>query len=254
MSYRRFMRHPEAVAFLAMLAAACGTPSGAAADTIEADAGLTMPVARAAHSAVALPDGRVLLIGGCVRESCEVGPESSTVDVFDPGSKRFEPAGKMLGPRVGTTAATLPGGRVLIAGRWAGSTVIGSTEIFDPAAGSSRAGPDLSSPKADMAVATLRDGRVLLAGGYDGRSAVGEIELFDPRDNSLKRIGSLTIARAGAGAAVLPDGRVLVVGGRVDGASGPRATPTAEIIDPATGASRQTGSLADARYKHAVVA
>ena len=37
-----------------------------------------MPVARAAHSAVAVADGRVLLIGGCVRESCEAGPDSST--------------------------------------------------------------------------------------------------------------------------------------------------------------------------------
>ena len=254
MSYRRFMRHPEAVALLAMLAAACGTPSGVAADATVAGAELTMPVARAAHSAVALADGRVLLIGGCVRESCEAGPDSSTVDVFDPRSKRFEPAGKLLSPRVGTTAAVLPGGRVLIVGGWAGPIVTGSTEIFDPATGSSRAGPDLSLPKADMAVATLRDGRVLLAGGYDGRNAVGEIELFNPRDNSLKRIGSLSIARAGAGAALLRDGRVLVVGGRINGASGPRATPTAEIIDPATGASRRTGSLGEARYKHAVLA
>jgi hypothetical protein len=252
MSYRVSMR--EAVALLAVFAAACGTPSGAAPDRAEAGAVLTMPVTRAAHSAVARADGRVLLIGGCVRESCEAGPESSTVDAFDLASKAVEPAGKLLGPRVSTTTAMLPGGRVLIAGGWAGSSVTGSTEIFDPAAGSSRAGPDLSSPKADMAVATLRDGRVLLAGGYDGRNAVGTIDLFDPRDNSLKSIGSLSIARAGAGAALLPDGRVLVVGGGVNGASGLRATATAEIIDPATGASRPTGSLADARYKHAVLA
>lgn len=254
MSYRRFMRRPCLVPLLAMCAAACGTPSGATAEPAEESGALTMPVARAAHSAVALADGRVLLIGGCVRESCEAGPDSSTVDAFDPKSKRFRRAGELLSPRVSTTTAMLPGGRVLIAGGWAGSSVTGSTEIFNPAAGRSRAGPDLSSPKADMAVATLRDGRILLAGGYDGRNAVGGIDLFDPRDNSLKRIGTLAVARTGAGAALLPDGRVLVVGGGINSTSGLQATPTAEIIDPATGASRPTGSLADARYKHAVVA
>lgn len=212
-----------------------------------------MRVARAAHSAVALRDGRVLLIGGCVRASCEAGPDSSTVDIFDPRTRRFEVGGALLKPRVSTTTALLASGKVLIAGGWVGSTVTNSTELFDPEAGRSRAGPNLSSLRADMAVVTLRDGRVLLAGGFDGRQALDSIDLFDPADNSLRRLGSLTRARTGAGAAPLPDGRVLIVGGGTNGASGLRADASAEIVDPASGRSRLTGSMAHARYKHSVL-
>ena len=242
-------------AAVALVLTACGSQSGGAEPTEAAamDGALTMRVARAAHSAVALPDGRVLLIGGCVRDSCEAGPDSSTVDLFDPRSGRFEPAGALLHPRVSTTIASLPGNKVLIAGGWAGSSVTASTELFDPRTRRSRAGPSLSAAKADMAVATLADGRILLAGGYDGRRAVDSIELFDPADNSLRRLGTLAVARAGAGAALLPDGRVLVAGGGSNGPAGLRAEASAEIIDPASGASRLTGSLAHARYKHAVV-
>ena len=246
---------PGLFALIAAALAACGSQSGGAEPAADAavDGALTMRVARAAHSAVALPDGRVLLIGGCVRDSCEAGPDSSTVDVFDPRSARFEPGGVLLQPRVSTTTASLPGNRVLLAGGWVGPTVTASTELFDPQARRSRAGPALSAARADMAVVTLADGRILLAGGYDGRRAVDAIEIFEPADNSLRRIGTLTLPRAGGGAALLPDGRVLVAGGGSNGAGGLRAEASAEIIDPASGASRLTGSLAHARYKHAVI-
>ena len=247
---------PCIFAIVAAALAACGGQSGAGAEPAESaarDDALLMPVARAAHAAVALPEGRVLLIGGCVRESCEAGPESGTVDLFDSRSGRFAPGGALLQPRVGTTSALLPGGTVLLAGGWVGSSVTSSTEIFDPRARRSRAGPALSAAKADMAVATLADGRILLAGGYDGRRAIGAIEVFNPADNSLRRLGTLAIARAGAGAALLPDGRVLVAGGGSNGAGGLRAEASAEIIDPANGTSQPAASLAHARYKHAVV-
>jgi hypothetical protein len=105
-----------------------------------------------------------------------------------------------------------------------------------------------------MAVVTLPDGRVLLLGGYDGQKAVSTIDVFDPSTGVMQRAGTLVFARAGAGAAFLPDGRVLVVGGGINGQHGLRATATAEIVDPVSGRSTLTGDLADARYKHAVVA
>ena len=238
----------------AMLLPACGPPSGATNTGTKTASALSMPVPRAAHSAAALPDGRVLLIGGCVAESCEAGPDSSTVDAFDPRTGNFSRAGSLLQPRVGTTAVPLGDGRVFIAGGWSGSQVTPATETFSAADGRSRAGPQLSTPRADMAAVTLKDGRILLAGGYDGRGALSVIEVYDPRTNQLRRIGSLTLARTGAGAALLPDGRVLVVGGGINSGDSLRATATAEIVDAATGRSAATGSLADARYKHAVVA
>ena len=246
-------------AAIAICLAACGKTDALEAKPADktsrsnGNAHLMMPVARAAHAAAALDDGRVALIGGCVRESCEAGPDSSTVDVFDPRTRTFQRGGVLLSPRTSTTVARLPGGQVFIAGGWSGSAVTRSTEIFDAAAGRSEPGPHLSTPRADIAVALLPGRRVLLAGGYDGQHAANDLEIFDPATRSIRHIGRLRIARTGSGAALLPDGRVLVVGGGVNGPDGLRATATAEIVDPDSGASQLTGSLREARYKHAVI-
>jgi hypothetical protein len=201
-----------------------------------------------------MKDGRILLIGGCVRESCEAGPDSSTVDLFDERLRRFERAGVLLAPRVSTTSAPIDKDRVFIAGGWVGSTVTDSTEIFNLKTGRSLRGGNLSSPRADIALTVLPDGRILLAGGFDGHRALAAIDVFDPQDGSVRQIGALAVARTGAGAALLPDGKVLIVGGGVNEATGLGVTATAEIVDPSTGASKLTGSLANARYKHSVIA
>src|SRR5688572_18631128 len=88
------------LASLAIGLVACSGQAGAGPEP----AALTMRVARASHSAHPLPDGRVLLFGGCVRESCEPGPDSSSVDAFDPKTKRFALAGRLLIPRLSTRA------------------------------------------------------------------------------------------------------------------------------------------------------
>lgn len=251
------VRRPILFALFAGALAACGSQPGAGAEPSENAAyqgALTMPVARAAHAAIGLPDGRVLLIGGCVRESCEAGPDSGTVDAFDPRSMRFERAGALLEPRVSTTAALLPGGKVLLAGGWVGTAITASTELFDPKTRRSRPGPRLAGPRTDMAVVRLADGRILLAGGYDGRQAVAAIDIYNPADNSVRPLGTLAVRRADAEAALLPDGRVLIVGGGSNGRGDLRAEASAEIVDPATGRARMAGSLAHARYKHAIIA
>jgi hypothetical protein len=211
-----------------------------------------MPVARAAHGAAALPDGRVLLVGGCVLESCEAGPESATVDAYDPRTGRFAHAGRLLERRVSAAVLLLASGEILIAGGWAGRAVSDRVELLDPRTGRSRPGPPLRLARSDLAAAVLADGRVLLAGGFDGIGSADLVEIFDPATGALERIGRLAVARAGAGAAVLRDGSVLVVGG----GTGPGArepTAAAEIFDPRLGRSSRTGGLAEARYKHATV-
>lgn len=207
-----------------------------------------MPVPRAAHSAVLLPDGRVALIGGCVAESCESGPDSATVDAFDPATGRIERAGTLLDRRVSAAVLALESGQVMVAGGWVGSDITAATEIWDPATGRSRRGPPLGLARADLAAIALGDGRWLLAGGYDGRGPVDSVEIYDPARGTLSPAGRLTMARAGAGAARLPDGRVLLAGGLAEG--GP--TAAAEIFDPSTGRSAAAGALAGVRYKHSV--
>ncbi|HEX8623764.1 MAG TPA: kelch repeat-containing protein [Allosphingosinicella sp.] len=241
---------------LATALTACGQP-GAAPGAVEArTAGgraIPMPVARAAHSAVALPDGRVLLIGGCVRESCEAGPESETVDAYDPVNGRIARAGRLLGRRISAAVLPLASGEIAIAGGWAGAAVSDRIELWNPRTGRSRPAPPLGVARSDLAAVKLADGRLLLAGGYDGRGPVGDVEIFDPATGRLTRAGTLAVARAGAGAALLPGGRILIVGGGT-GSGAREPTASAELFDPETGRSSPSGGLAEARYKHGIVA
>lgn len=239
---------------LAAVLAACGQPAASpgSAELSTAPGAIPMPVARAAHAALASPDGRVFLIGGCVLESCEAGPESATVDAYDPQTGRIGPAGRLLDRRLSASVLPLPSGEILIAGGWVGPTVSDLVEIWDPRTGRSRRGPVLGLARSDLAAVRLRDGRVLLAGGFDGRGPVDAVEIFDPATGRLERAGTLAVARAGAGAALLADGRILIVGG----GTGPGArepTAAAEIFDAQKGRSARTGELAEARYKHATI-
>jgi hypothetical protein len=216
-----------------------------------AAAALRMPVPRAAHGAVTLADGRVLLIGGCVAQSCEAGTDSATVDAFDPRTGRFARAGTLVGRRLSAATLLLPSGEVLIAGGWSGPAVTRLVELFDPRTGRSRRIGDLSVARSDIAAALLSDGRVILAGGYDGSAAVPIVEIFNPATSTLAKAGELAVARAGAGGIVLSDGRLLVAGGAAEGM---RPTAAAELFDPSTGRSAAVRPLGEARYKHALVA
>jgi hypothetical protein len=240
---------------LAGLLAACGQPAAAPRS---ADAGnrsedpIAMPGPRAAHGAVTLPDGRVLLVGGCVLESCEVGPDSASVDSYDPRSGVIRRTGTLLDRRVSGAVILLGSGEVLIAGGWTGPAVSDLVELWDPRTGRSRRGPPLARARADLAATRLDDGRVLLAGGFDGRGPVDLVEIFDPATGKVTRAGTLVVPRAGAGVALLPGGKALIVGG----GTGPDAgepTAAAEIFEPKTGRSAPAGSLTQARYKHSTV-
>lgn len=88
---------------------------------------------RAAHSATALQDGRVLLAGGFSRD------ESSPADaeIYDPASGTFTLTGPMQTPRYSHAATRLADGRVLLTGGYdAGAAYLQIAEIFDPASDS----------------------------------------------------------------------------------------------------------------------
>ena len=99
-----------------------------------------LAIGRAMHRVSALPDGRVLVIGGigytdeAARADPEVGPSLlADVEIFDPAGDTFRPAGRLSAGRLGHTATTLLDGRVLVIG---GSDetgqVIGAAEVWAP--------------------------------------------------------------------------------------------------------------------------
>jgi hypothetical protein len=130
------------------------------------------------------------------------------------GSGSFGPTGSMSTPRTGAVAATLPDGRVLVAGGSSGSGPLASAELFNPATNSfSPLGVGMISPRIDGVAVSLLDGRVLIAGGNNFGSAIPNAEVFNPATGGFTAVGPLGTARYGFAAAPLPDGRLLVAGG-----------------------------------------
>lgn len=125
--------------------------------------GPDLGVARHKHEAVALADGRVLVLGGS-------DPRDRTAftsaELYDPARNAFAPTASLRYPRykVRDTAVRLRDGRVLVAGggRYA--------EVFDPRANRFRpVRGDLGDGYSFAASALLGNGDALVIGGYDDR-------------------------------------------------------------------------------------
>lgn len=210
----------------------------------------TLGVIRAAHTATVLPDGSVLIAGGCAVQSCEGGPMSASTELYDPDSRRFVQGPRMIAERAGGhTATTLSDGKVFISGGW-GRTPTALTELYDQGSNRFIAAPSLRTARADASASLLADGRVLIAGGYDGANRLASAELYDPVKGTITPAGTLSGPRGGHEAVVLQDGRVLIIGGH-GGSTGVLAT--AELYDPRTGVFTPTGRMTKPRHKHAAV-
>src|ERR1700676_344750 len=193
---------------------------------------------RVGHTATALADGTVLLVGGAGLTSAEK---------YDPGTAKFTlTAGSMSVARDDHTATLLKNGKVLIAGGQPslGAAAYTSAELFDPSTGMFVLTiGSMSVARTGHNATLLADGRVLITGG---NTLVAE--LFDPGTGMFApTTGKMLAARSEDTATLLPSGKVLITGGL----NGNAALATAEIYDPATESfSATTGSMAIARNFH----
>ncbi|MCI0456515.1 MAG: hypothetical protein L0Z62_05985, partial [Gemmataceae bacterium] len=190
----------------------------------------TMSESRDGAAAVALQDGRVLVIGG----DNGSGPTAS-VDVFG-ATGVFSAGPNMLSARSGHTATVLSDGRVLVVGGTGTGGALASAEIYDPANDSWSNAGSLSTARSGHTATLLPDGGVLIAGGGSA-----SLEIYDPNSNSFSDAGSLSSDRTGHAAAILGrwpaadnrlvDRQVIIVGG----SNGASVLSSTEIYDPATG-------------------
>jgi Putative Ig domain len=203
----------------------------------------SMTVARAAHTATLLLDGRVLIAGG----------GSASAELYDTTSQTFIATGSMTLAQDARSAtllanSTLPNyGKVLMAG---GGDLI--AELFDPTAGTFTATGSMGAHHLGQTATLLQNGQILIAGGETAKS-----ELFNPSTGAFTATGSMTVSRSGHTATLLPDGRVLIAGGVLDfGAGGTVPVPlgpgaaSAELYDPVSGTFTSTGSMSEGRSGH----
>ena len=226
-------------------------------------AGPSLSTSRYRHTAVQLPDGRVMVAGGENEESFAAEVPLRSVEIYDGTS--WVPAEDMAVGREGHSA-TVVGGKVLVVGGYRGLSpdafdVLAPVELFDPVSGHWVPTGDNVIHRWLHTATLLPDGRVLAAGGYTNTVTPGETEpsfsteLYDPAavDPETGAAGAwlpggfLATGRAGHSATLLADGRVLVAGGVPTGAV---ALATAELYDPVTDAWADAGSMAQGRVEH----
>jgi hypothetical protein len=186
----------------------------------------SMAEPRGAHTATALMDGRVLIVGGGSGHY-PLQNVYRSAELYDPATGKFNFAGQMSVGRHKHAAILLHSGKVLIVGGsdnrdWHGEYA--SAEIYDPHSGTFTVTGAMKTSrfKLPAAVALLPNGKVLVAGG--GPFA----EVYDETAVS----GSLGAARFFASTTLLSSGKALITGGYAESGGNLPATPAAWLYQP----------------------
>ena len=143
----------------------------------DADAWTTTPMLtpRSNNTSTVLQDGRVLVAGGF----------SSSVELFDPATRRWTAAAPMATARGQHSATLLADGRVLVAAGFnATDQALNSAEIYDPATNTWSGAGTLTGTCYAHDAALLADGKVLV-GSCLGTS---EENLYNPATNSWSAV------------------------------------------------------------------
>jgi len=207
------------------------------------------------HTATLLPDGRVLVAGGCRTSTCT--NVFASAELYDPRSSMWSVTGSMHEPRDAQTATLLPTGQVLVAGGVSAgtcgkgptcSTLLASAELYNPRTGAWTLTHPMRAARDRHTATLLATGQVLVAGGFGVTiKPLASAELYDPRTGAWTLTGSLHQARSVQAATLLNNGQVLVTGGF----SSKGLVASTELYHPRTGLWTLTGSLHDPRYYEA---
>jgi len=172
-----------------------------------------MSVGRFWHASVALPDGRVMAIGGL---NVSDGALSSC-EVFDPQSGSWKTAASMNTPRARFSTTVLDDGRILVSGGHDGmdKSPMKGCELYEPEQNRWIAASDMIRPRGYSAAVRMEDGRVMVSGGFSGEGTPDwdDAEIYDPPKDSWELTSKMSFPRHNHEMFIIPGGEVMVAGG-----------------------------------------
>ncbi|MGC5567824.1 Kelch repeat-containing protein [Streptomyces sp. FR-108] len=182
------------------------------------------------HSAVLLPDRRVLVAGGLTSRSGQSLRSLRSAEILDPATGTWTEVAAMTDARGGHSAIVLAGGRVLVVGGSVptsrdGSAALAFCEVYDPAAGATGAWTPTGSllvPRKGHQATLLSDGSVLATGGdapggqedgtFDPFSRA-TAERYSPAAGTWSAVADMPAGRTFHRAVPRESGTALVIGG-----------------------------------------
>jgi hypothetical protein len=195
---------------------------------------------RHGHTALQLPNGKVLVAGGYGFDT-----QLSRAELYDQSSGAWSRTGAMKHARNSHTATLLPNGKVLVAGGYSENDALASAELYNPATGTWSQTGSMYYARSRHTATLLPNGRVLVAGGAGGE--FGELfssaELYDSTTGKWITTGPMSYYYEYHTATLLKGGKVLVTGGGDD-------KTRAELYDPTTKMWSTTRSMNEARIAH----
>jgi N-acetylneuraminic acid mutarotase len=197
-----------------------------------------MSAARLFQTATLLPNGKVLIAGGCGDPDCNSALASA--ELYDPATGTWSTTGRMSVPRGEHSATLLLDGKVLVSGG-RNPSVLNSAELYDPVTGRWTGTGAMTGPRYSFTATLLPSGKVLAAGGGNNDSALATAEIYDPVARTWTVTGSMSSARGNHTATLLPDGSVLVTGGATT--CDTCTIDAAEVYVPCSGSWAVTDSM-----------
>ncbi len=158
--------------------------------------------ARYNHTAVLLPNGKVLVVGGN-----DPNPFANA-ELFDPSTGQWTYTSPLSFPYV-DNVTLLKDGRVLVIG---GSSTTSGAEIYDPSTDEWTPTNPSRNGHFYIESVVLPDGQVLLAGG-DSAYPNPLVELYNPETGIWSITNSLNYSRDEHTVTLLPNNQILVAGG-----------------------------------------
>ena len=199
---------------------------------------------RAGATAVALPEGRIAIVGGHDAS----GPVLE-IEIYDPAAGAFGPGGATSAPRAGAAVTSTRDGHIVVVGGSVAGVAQATADIIDPVGGTV-ATVILTSPRTGASATTTVEDQVLIAGGFDGTTTLATTEVLDPVTGNSASGATLSAARTDHRAYLLPhNGGVLLVGGSNAGGLVAASELVIPWVNTCTGAYRRRQSAEQDRRR-----